>query len=649
MAYGLSLDLRYGSKLHDMLRRALIARIEFSEKKMARLWDKWEESEKLFALYVNETEADAARRTVREGGVPQYTTVTVPYSYATLLTAHTYWASVFLSRVPIFQFTARHGEPEMNVQAVEAIIDYQVTVGNMVPAFYFWLLDAGRYGFGVLGNYWAEEVANVTRIVERPKEFAGIPIPGTSEKVKETVTVKGYQGNKVYNIRPHDFIFDPRVSLANLQDGEYAGRHVLMGWNEVVRRAAAGEFFNVEQLARSAYNYYSGSMMSGIGRRKTTDLVELPAEPGDFSYVEDPERGASRPAIVEADEIVLELIPRDYGISASGYPEKWVFTLAYRDVLIGARPLGCYHNRYPYFIQSYEFEPYGVSGRSLLETIKPLNDVLDWLFNSHMYNVRAGLNDRWVADPSRVVWKDVMDPEPGKLIRLRPEAYGTDVRTAIAQFPVVDVTSGHLRSLQAVLELIQRVTGVSDNLMGLLDPGGRKTATEVRTSSSFGINRLKTISEFNSALGWSPLAAAMLQNTQQYYDGSMKLRLVGDLPGDVQRFVVVSPEEISGFYDFVPVDGTLPVDRFAQANLWKEILIGLRQMPELAQQYDLGRIFAWMAQLAGLKNVNQFRRSVQVVPDQQVLSGLEAGNLLPIGEARPPMTPEIAGALEGGQ
>jgi hypothetical protein len=38
------------------------------------------------------------------------------------------------------------------------------------------------------------------------------------------------------------------------------------------------------------------------------------------------------------------------------------------------------------------------------------------------------------------------------------------------------------------------------------------------------------------------------------------------------------------------VDGTLPVDRFAQANLWKEILAGMRTMPEIAQQYDMGRI-----------------------------------------------------------
>ena len=86
---------------------------------------------------------------------------------------------------------------------------------------------------------------------------------------------------------------------------------------------------------------------------------------------------------------------------------------------------------------------------------------------------------------------------------------------------------------------------------------------------------------------------------------------------------------IAGFYDFVPVDGTLPIDRFAQANLWKELLTGLYQVPQIAMSYDLGGIFAWMAQLAGLKNITQFR----IMPDQQLAQQVQAGNMVPNGQA----------------
>ena len=58
-----------------------------------------------------------------------YVSIEVPYSYAVVMTLHTYISSVFLSK-PGFQVQARHGEPEMSVQAVEALLDYQCVAGE---------------------------------------------------------------------------------------------------------------------------------------------------------------------------------------------------------------------------------------------------------------------------------------------------------------------------------------------------------------------------------------------------------------------------------------------------------------------------------------------------------------------------------------
>jgi hypothetical protein len=68
--------------------------------------------------------------------------------------------------------------------------------------------------------------------------------------------------------------------------------------------------------------------------------------------------------------------------------------------------------------------------RSMLEQLKPLNDVLTWLFNSHFYNVRKALNDQFVIDPSRIMMRDALDPEPGRMMRLKPTAYGTDPKSS---------------------------------------------------------------------------------------------------------------------------------------------------------------------------------------------------------------------------
>jgi hypothetical protein len=96
-----------------------------------------------------------------------------------------------------------------------------------------------------------------------------------------------------------------------------------------------------------------------------------------------------------------------------------------------------------------------------------------------------------------------------------------------------------------------------------------------------------------------------------------------------EKFINVSPADIAGFYDFVPVDGTLPVDRMAQANLWKELMGNIRMMPpEIAMGYDWSRIFAWVAQLGGLKNITQFK--IQLTPQEQLLRMAQQGNVVPM-------------------
>jgi hypothetical protein len=247
--------------------------------------------------------------------------------------------------------------------------------------------------------------------------------------------------------------------------------------------------------------------------------------------------------------------------------------------------------------------------------------------------------------------KDVLDPLPGGVIRLKPAAYGTDTNAVMHQMAITDVTQNHIRDLQMMLGIGERTVGINDQIMGMLNAGGRKTATEVRTSTSFGVNRLKTIAEWFSAVGFDPLAQMTVQNTQQYYDGEMKFKIAGDLMLNAGAgFVTVTPDKIMGMYDFVPVDGTLPIDRFAQANLWQQLLGQMRTMPEIMMQYDMAGIFTWVAQLAGLKNINQFK--IQVAPDQVLAMQAQRGNVVGMnGRGPQPASarPNAAEVIEPGQ
>jgi len=91
----------------------------------------------------------------------------------------------------------------------------------------------------------------------------------------------------------------------------------------------------------------------------------------------------------------------------------------------------------------------------------------------------------------------------------------------------------------------------------------------------------------------------------------------------------VSPESIAGAFDFVPVDGTMPVDRYAQAMLWKEIMMGIEKAPQLQGRVDVLAVLKHIAFLSGVKNFSQFEIKVQ--PDALMQQQAQAGNVVPLG------------------
>lgn len=608
----------YNGPLHKKILENFSSRLRIaSDEKRKKREEEWRKSEDTFTAYMPETEVDAARKGNRKAGQVEYTTISIPYSYAMLLTAHTYYTSVFLSRDPIFQMQGRHGEAQDAETAMESLLDYQLVTGGNMPALFIWLMDVGKYSHGVLGHYWDKETFTLSKQVEQPRTFLGMPIPGTMEKKLISQELTGYEGNRLYNIRPHDFHTDPRVPLVRFQDGEFCIVYDKVGWTKIATNVAAGRYFNVEALTKENLNS-NGNEGFSAGHD-----MNLPGDDLAFYSLDE-----KHPSSVELYEFHWKVIPSELGIGTSNRPEIWVFTIANKRVVISAQPLGLCHNRFPFDVIPFEVEGYNVFNRSMLEVLDPLNKTMEWLFNSHFFNVRAALNNMFLVDPSRVNTRDLEEPGPGKMIRLKPAAYGSDLRTLMMQFPVADVTRSNLSDSELVGQLAQRITGVSDNVMGSVNAGGRKTATEIRSSTTFGINRLKTNCEWFSAVGFAPLAQKLAMSTQQLYSGERKYKIVGDQAQWGQRYMNISPMDIAGFFDFVPVDGTMPVDRFAQVNLWQQLMASMAKVPGALQQYDLSKIFAFVAQLGGLKNVNRFR--IQVVPDAAMLAQAQAGNVVPM-------------------
>ena len=624
----LTKEIPFGSDLHKEVIRTLSSRIDLAEKGFSSQRDKFIKAEDTILAYVPESDMDRRRRSARENeGQPKYTTIKLPYTFALLMSAHTYLTSVFFGRAPIHQFTGRHGESEEQCDALEAIVGYQVQVGQMLGPYYIWLYDSLKYGAGIIEEYWCEDQVQFSTIEEVPDPMD--PTGLKTIKQQTRVTMPGYSGNKVGNIRPTDFLPDPRVPIGRFQDGEFVFVRKKLSWETIVKRKKQGYYMNIDAIAGASKssNYFA----AGQNQRVASNL-ETPED--NMTIVDTSIEGFAHPAVVYVYEGCVSIIPKEWKLGNSDFPEKWMFTLTQdKSIILGAQPHGAMHCKFPYEVLESEVEGYGTWGRGLPEIVESVQNTLDWLINQHFFNVRAALNNQFLIDPSKVVAKDAEDGGPGFVYRLRPEAYGTDVRQYFYQIPVQDMTRGHVADMQTMLGIGERITGINDQIMGVLNAGGRKTATEVRTSTGFGVNRMKTLGEYMSATGFTNHSSKLVQNTQQYYQETKKFKLAGNLlsdmnPNAMKTFMDVSPEAIQGFYDFVPVDGTLPVDKLALANLWKELLLQMRVVPGLVMQFDLGRIFAHVANLAGIRNLNQFK--IQVGSPESLLQQADKGNVVPI-------------------
>jgi hypothetical protein len=269
-----------------------------------------------------------------------------------------------------------------------------------------------------------------------------------------------------------------------------------------------------------------------------------------------------------------------------------------------------------------------------VDYLSPIQDAMSWLINSHIYNVRASLNNMFIVDPAAIEMADLKSPKPGKIIRLKPAAMGRDIRTVVQQLNVGDVTQNHINDFSVFMRLGDVLSAVNDNSRGSLDANSsRKTATEVRTAAESGSSRLAAMARNISAQQMVDLAEQMSVNLMQFTTQEYALKVLGKDGESMQTNV--SPDMIMGDFNYPVHDGSLPVDKLALLQVWQEIFAGVTADPELRQKYNIFNIFEHIAELGGAKNIEEFRMPVtpvQTLPDEQVAQQAQAGNMVPAAE-----------------
>lgn len=609
--------LKPGSTLHHSVRAKLDAMLKFSRDEMRKHYARWNVSEQKLQAFINCYDYAELSESLKPGQdfvPPENLRVVVPYTYATAHAACTYIASVLLGRKPVFPLSGTRGTNAESARHMETALQHHLDMSLGQEQLWQQIWDSFNYSFSVVRVGWEQRMGSVIRLQG-----------GQRIESKELK----FAGNTLHTVDPYRCYPDPRVPVHRCNtDGDFYFTQLKESELTLNQWERDGKLMWVEEGLKSDKQV---GHIEGRGdesqRNSRINFSQPKLNPTKVTAFRSPFEGTVR------------LVPKDWGLGESLDSELWHFVWFEGGQIMKAEKLSMLHDMHP--IVAAEPASFGHDFLSLSQTdmISVFQDIISWLVTSRMENVRAAVNNSFIYDPQRVEVNDITAGPIGRMIRLKQAYTGSDVDHAIKQLMINDVTGGHLQDIQVMRLLADTTTGVNDNMRGIQTQGGRRSATEARMSMQAGAGRLSQQAIRISSQSYWRLASQMIMNIQQYMPDEMWVEQTGDTGSQSLK---LTPDMLIGEFNYQISDGTLPLDKGALLEQWKEILFGVAQDPELRQKYSLGEIFRFTAQLGGAKNIDSFERppaAPSILPPGQEPSA----DQVPIGVGNPamPATPFV--------
>lgn len=596
---GVNLDPR--SDLHTAIKTKILERARESANLMSTRYPMWRQTDRFLTAYqyVDQKEKDVQALDSRKP-----VSIIFPHSYAILETLMSYMMAAFLVE-PIFRYEGYSPEDVIGSILLEQVVNLHTRKFKVGLNLHTMFRDAFSYGLAPIVPTW---ISNAK---------------GT------------FSGNALYNIDPYLYLPDPNVAADKTQDGEFVGWVQHTNYMDLLseENAPESDFFNVKYLRGLTHRPTNITTGNSSDRKLRTGEI----------------KSHSTNVLTSIDVIPMyvKLIPSEWKLGNSDVPEKWFFRLASDEIIITARSADFDHNKFPLSVCVPDFDGYSATPISRLEILGGLQHTLDFLFNSHIANVRKAINDMIIYDPFLVNSKDLKDPKPGKLIRMRRPAWGKGVKDAVQQLMVNDITRANISDSTFIVQWMQKIGGTDSPIMGELRQGGpeRLTGAEFKGTQQGSINRLERVAKVIGMQVMQDLGEFFMDHTQQMMDNDAYIRINGRwvdtlikeyglTSGAIQRGrMKISPDDLDVFADVLVRDGSIPGGNFSE--VWPQMFKLLAEHPELTQTFDIVRIFKHIARNNGAKNADDFIRQTnniqpQIASDESVDRQIEAGNVIPI-------------------
>ena len=645
--YGDLPDMHPNSPDHMILLDMIMQRATAASDVVKRVQPEWRKIAHNMEAFVP---LDDAESLTKSADYRRPVRVVVPLSYATSEALKTTMTSIFL-RNPIHPIRGRGPEDQFGALLLERLLQAQSVWFKEFLAWHTIWNDAFTFSLGIAETKWErryvrrmqdEQVDSVLQALRKETGNALGEVEG--DIIRFFADELLFEGQRLRPIDPFNWLPDPNVTPNEIQDSEFLG--YTWHWN-------AMDLLSEE--AEPDTDYFNGLFArmladSGLGKsRLVGDTDTGRGERWDLENIRDTIRAPFTNRL-DLVQMYIKLIPSEWGLSHGKVPEIWDFCAAGDRVIIKAQKSKFAHGMYPITVCAPTTNGHDVLPVSMIATTFGLQEAIDFYISSHVANVRKSLNDMFVVDTSAIEWEDLLDPGPGKLIRLKSHVAGSgNIDQYIKQFQVTDVTSNHQKDAQGLMQMLKESIGTTDITQGNLQQlPERPTAALGGAAMNRAMSRLNMIGMKIGAQSVYDVGFQGAFNTQQFMSQTTAVETIGRYEGLLKKIfngassVQATIANINVAFDMIPLDGSVPGLENVEAHT--QIMNTLLTVPGVGEQIaagmDLPRFFANWMRLTGATNALDFFNpgngsnvTAQVLPDQEVDDQAQAGNIVPIREA----------------
>lgn len=630
-SYPEGLNLKPFSLKHDKLRDMVVDRATESRQVMTARFKEWRKIDMSMTGYIT---ADDAELKVQADDPRKPIAIVVPTSYANHQVLLTYHTAALLSEM-IFKYEGIGPEDIAKAIIMEHLIDIQARRSKMLLNLHTMASDAYKYNIGICALEWIVKKSGGRKVVRSIEADLLTRASTVEESLPGRVL---YEGNRLLSIDPYEYLPDPHFEAHDVQSMENVGWIYRTNYFKLLKEEQAnpGDYFNVRFI-----EFMDGtSQLYREGRDERSKKTKLDRKSDSTIF--------AKPVDVLVQ--LVDLIPSQWDLGQGEFPETWLFKIAGDELIIDAGPIQLEHGMKPVVACSPDFDGHSVISTSRMELGQPLQHAINWLYNSHITNVRKAVNNMLVVDPGLANFNDVTDTRAGAVIRMRKSVWGLGrIKDAVMQLPINDVTRNNMNDVSALMNIDDRVSGAQDAVSGLISQKKERISSfESRQAATSAISRLEKDSRIMYVQAYYDLAYMMAFHTIQLMEEDTYVNITGrllqDLPKEYnvdRERVAVKSELFNNFrFDVIPHDGSIPGSHGDPVAL-NQFFATITRDPSIAQAFDIIKLTKVIGRELGIKNVDDFvnKGGGAVLPDEVVDEQANAGNLVSI--------PELGGANGG--